>query len=44
MFSDAEDGGAEAMGDASVTVPDLEEWDKKTKLNFETRNVGPVCV
>lgn len=21
------------MGDASVTVPDLEEWDKKTKLN-----------
>ena len=40
LFSDAEDGGAEAMGDASVTVPDLEEWDKKTKLNFEREMLG----
>lgn len=28
------------MGDASVTVPDLEEWDKKTKLNFEREMLG----
>ena len=40
LFSDAEDGGAEAMGAASVTVPDLEEWDKKTKLNFEREMLG----
>ncbi len=37
------------MGDASVTVPDLEEWDKKTKLNFEREMLGlyvsdhPLC-
>ena len=40
LFSDADDGGAEAMGDASVTVPDIEEWDKKTKLNFEREMLG----
>ena len=32
--------GAEAMGDASVTVPDLEEWDKKTKLSYEHEMLG----
>lgn len=40
LFADVDDGGAEAMGDASVSVPDLEEWDKKTKLNFEREMLG----
>ena len=40
LFSDADDGGADDMGDASVTVPDLEEWDKSTKLNFEREMLG----
>lgn len=40
LFSDDEDGGAEAMGDANVTVPDIEDWDKKTRLNFEREMLG----
>ena len=28
------------MGDAMVQVPDVEEWDKKTKLNFEREMLG----
>lgn len=40
LFADDEDGGAEAMGDATVNVPDIEEWDKKTKLNFEREMLG----
>ncbi|NEG88990.1 DNA polymerase III subunit alpha [Bifidobacterium aerophilum] len=40
LFADDDDGGAEAMGDAAVTVPDIEEWDKKTKLNFEREMLG----
>ena len=40
LFSDADDGGADAMGDATVTVPDMDEWDKKTKLNFEREMLG----
>ena len=28
------------MGDMQVTVPDVEEWDKKTKLNFEREMLG----
>ncbi|KFI53942.1 DNA polymerase III subunit alpha [Bifidobacterium biavatii DSM 23969] len=40
LFSDDEDGGMEAMGDAAVSVPDIEEWDKKTKLNFEREMLG----
>ncbi|WP_163146955.1 DNA polymerase III subunit alpha [Bifidobacterium ramosum] len=40
LFSDEDDGGAEAMGDAAVSVPDIEEWDKKTKLNFEREMLG----
>ena len=40
LFADDEDGGADAMGDASVTVPDIEDWDKKTKLNFEREMLG----
>jgi DNA polymerase-3 subunit alpha len=41
LFADMDgDDGAEAMGDASVIVPDIEEWDKKTKLNFEREMLG----
>ncbi|MCI1649626.1 DNA polymerase III subunit alpha [Bifidobacterium tibiigranuli] len=41
LFADMDgDGDAEAMGDASVIVPDIEEWDKKTKLNFEREMLG----
>ncbi|WP_152973660.1 DNA polymerase III subunit alpha, partial [Bifidobacterium aesculapii] len=28
------------LGDASITVPDIEDWDKKTKLNFEREMLG----
>ena len=40
LFSDVDGGDAEDMGDAGVTVPDVEEWDKKTKLNFEREMLG----
>ncbi|KAB5608722.1 DNA polymerase III subunit alpha [Bifidobacterium jacchi] len=40
LFADADDGGAATMGDADVNVPDIEEWDKKTKLNFEREMLG----
>ncbi|MCI1832249.1 MAG: DNA polymerase III subunit alpha [Bifidobacterium sp.] len=40
LFSDSSDEDAQAMGDASVNVPDIEEWDKKTKLNFEREMLG----
>ncbi|WP_375169322.1 DNA polymerase III subunit alpha [Gardnerella vaginalis] len=28
------------LGDMQITVPDVEEWDKKTKLNFEREMLG----
>ena len=36
LFADLDDSkeNDSAMGDAMVQVPDVEEWDKKTKLNF----------
>ena len=40
LFSDTEDSGADAMGDATVAVPDIEEWDKKDKLKFERDMLG----
>ena len=42
LFSDLEDAGEDdaGMGDAMVNVPDVEEWDKKTKLNFEREMLG----
>ncbi|MCI1225295.1 DNA polymerase III subunit alpha [Bifidobacterium sp.] len=41
LFADMDgDADAEAMGDASIVVPDIEEWDKKTKLNFEREMLG----
>ncbi len=41
LFADP-DGGSndDVMGDAAVTVPDIEEWDKSTKLNFEREMLG----
>ena len=29
-----------SLGDAEINVPDVEEWDKKTKLNFEREMLG----
>jgi DNA polymerase-3 subunit alpha len=41
LFADAGDDSADdAMGDAAVTVPDIDEWDKSTKLNFEREMLG----
>ncbi|MFT8788174.1 MAG: DNA polymerase III subunit alpha [Bifidobacterium psychraerophilum] len=41
LFADAgADESDDAMGDAAVTVPDIEEWDKPTKLNFEREMLG----
>ncbi|WP_125967847.1 DNA polymerase III subunit alpha [Bifidobacterium samirii] len=40
LFSDADDGGVDAMGDATVAVPDMDDWDKKTKLNLEREMLG----
>lgn len=42
LFADLDDSGSEdtGMGDAMVNVPDVEEWDKKTKLNFEREMLG----
>ena len=36
------DGSAadDSMGDAMVTIPDVDEWDKKTKLDFEREMLG----
>lgn len=42
LFADVDGDGEDedAMGDASISVPDVEEWDKKTKLNFEREMLG----
>ncbi len=41
LFSDLDDSAEQdGMGDAMVSVPDVEEWDKKTKLNFEREMLG----
>lgn len=39
LFADADDDD-DQMGDMNVSVPDIEEWDKKTKLNFEREMLG----
>ena len=31
------------MGDAMVNVPDVEEWDKKTKLNSNVKCLACMC-
>ncbi|MDO4913625.1 MAG: DNA polymerase III subunit alpha, partial [Bifidobacteriaceae bacterium] len=40
LFSDLDASDVEALGDAQVTIPDIPEWDKKTKLNFEREMLG----
>ena len=40
LFADADGADEEEMGDASVSVPDIQPWDKKTKLNFEREMLG----
>ena len=42
LFADADDDAPQqdALGDAQVTVPDIDEWDKSTKLNFERQMLG----
>ncbi|MEK0306881.1 DNA polymerase III subunit alpha [Bifidobacterium favimelis] len=41
LFAEADEGdGSDALGDAQVTVPDIDEWDKSTKLNFERQMLG----
>lgn len=41
LFADLDDSEKEdTLGDITITVPDLEEWDKKTKLNFEREMLG----
>ena len=42
LFSsiDEDNTGQSFLGDAEVNVPDVEEWDKKTKLNFEREMLG----
>ncbi|MBI0142318.1 DNA polymerase III subunit alpha [Bifidobacterium sp. W8106] len=42
LFADADEDQPQqdALGDAQVTVPDIDEWDKSTKLNFERQMLG----
>jgi DNA polymerase-3 subunit alpha len=41
LFADsAPEDKADALGDATISVPDVDEWDKKTKLNFEREMLG----
>ncbi len=42
LFADPDSGSStnDALGDANVTIPDIEEWDKATKLNFERDMLG----
>jgi DNA polymerase-3 subunit alpha len=41
LFADASaEDKADALGDATISVPDVDEWDKKTKLNFEREMLG----
>ena len=42
LFADPDDDvpQQDALGDAQVTVPDIDEWDKSTKLNFERQMLG----
>ncbi|PJM73655.1 DNA polymerase III subunit alpha [Bifidobacterium primatium] len=39
-LGDDDADGDDVMGDADVQIPDIEEWDKKTKLNFEREMLG----
>lgn len=37
---DGDGGNGDALGDVTISVPNVEEWDKKTKLNFEREMLG----
>lgn len=39
LFGD-DDANGSSLGDMQVSVPDVQEWDKKTKLNFEREMLG----
>ena len=40
LFADADNAGDDALGDATIVIPDVAEWDKKTKLDFEREMLG----
>ena len=42
LFSSIDEDNTDnlSLGDAEINVPDVEEWDKKTKLNFEREMLG----
>lgn len=40
LFADDDASDDDMLGDADVSVPDIEEWDKKTKLDFEREMLG----
>jgi DNA polymerase-3 subunit alpha len=41
LFSDGEGGTQDVgLGDATITIPDIPEWDKRQKLNFEREVLG----
>lgn len=43
LFADMDDGDGgedEALGDAGIVVPQMEDWDKKTRLDFEREMLG----
>lgn len=41
LFADLDgDEKDDALGDVMITVPNVDEWDKKTKLNFEREMLG----
>lgn len=40
LFAGDGSAASDALGDAEITVPDVEEWDKKTKLAFEREMLG----
>ena len=40
LFSDGGAGQDVGLGDATITIPDIPEWDKRQKLNFEREVLG----
>ncbi len=40
LFADPSTGRSNALGDATIVIPNVPEWDKKTKLNFERQMLG----
>ena len=40
LFAGDGSAASDALGDAEIAVPDVEEWDKKTKLAFEREMLG----